>query len=155
MTYQINGLNPDAFAPLFKLDEAELSALGALRVTATADRGFPCRVSLEDAKAGETLILLHYTSHDVQTPYRSAYAIYVRENAHEAARFEDDAPPVFEGRPLGLRAFDADGMLRDAALAMPGEADAKIRGLFSSPDIAYIDAHNAAHGCFAARVERS
>ena len=136
MTYQINGLNPDAFAPLFKLDEAELSALGALRVTATADRGFPCRVSLEDAKAGETLILLHYTS-------------------HEAARFEDDAPPVFEGRPLGLRAFDADGMLRDAALAMPGEADAKIRGLFRSPDIAYIDAHNAAHGCFAARVERS
>lgn len=31
MTYQINGLNPGAFAPLFKLDEAELSALGALR----------------------------------------------------------------------------------------------------------------------------
>ncbi|WP_219895358.1 DUF1203 domain-containing protein [Aquisediminimonas profunda] len=155
MTYQINGLNPDKFAPLFNLDEAELSAHGAMRVTATADRGFPCRVSLEDAKAGETLILLNYTSHDVATPYRSAYAIYVRENAREAARFEDDAPPVFEGRPLGLRAFDADGMLRNAALAMPGEADAKIRGLFSSPDIAYIDAHNAAHGCFAARVERS
>lgn len=155
MTYQINGLNPDEFAPLFNRDEAELSAHGAMRVTATADRGFPCRVSLEDAKAGETLILLNYTSHDVATPYRSAYAIYVRENAREAARFEDDAPPVFEGRPLGLRAFDADGMLRNAALAMPGEADAKIRGLFSSPDIAYIDAHNAAHGCFAARVERS
>lgn len=155
MTYQINGLNPDDFAPLFKLDDSELSARGAKRVTATADRGFPCRVSLEDAKAGETLILLHHTSHDVTTPYRSAYAIYVRENAREAARFADDAPPVFVGRPLGLRGFDGEGMLRDAALALPGEADAKIRGLFSNPDIAYIDAHNAAHGCFAARVERS
>jgi hypothetical protein len=146
MTYQITGLNPNDFAPLFELDEAELSARGARRVTATADRGFPCRVSLEDAKAGETLILLHHTSHDVATPFRSAYAIYVRESANEAARFEDQAPPVFDGRPLGLRAFDSEGMLRDAALAL--------RGLFSNPDIAYIDAHNAAHGCFVARVER-
>jgi Protein of unknown function (DUF1203) len=61
---------------------------------------------------------------------------------------------VFEGRPLGLRGFAADGMLRDARLAAPGEAEAKILDLFANPEIAYIDAHNAAHGCFAARVER-
>lgn len=155
MTYQITGLNPAVFAPLLDLDDSGLAECGAMRVTATSDRGFPCRISLEDARAGETLILLHHTSHDVTTPFRSAYAIYVREGAIQAARFEDEPPPVFAGRPLGLRAFDAHGMLNTAALALPDEADAKIRTLFSNPAIAYIDAHNAAHGCFIARVERS
>jgi hypothetical protein len=68
--------------------------------------------------------------------------------------FIDTVPPVFEGRPLGLRGFDAAGNLRDARLALPGGAESGIRDLFDNPAIAYIDAHNAAHGCFAARVER-
>lgn len=155
MSYRITGLEPTDFAPLFALDDEALAARGAVRLTATADRGFPCRVSLEDARAGETLLLLNHASHDVATPYRSTYAIYVREAADRAARFEDTTPPVFEGRPLGLRAFDADGMLQGAALALPGEADARIRDLFADERIAYIHAHNAAHGCFAARVERA
>ena len=54
-----------------------------------------------------------------------------------------------------LRAFDAEGMLRGATLALTGDADARIRELFDRPEIAYIHAHNAAHGCFAARVERA
>lgn len=154
MTYSIRGLDPESFAPLFALDDAGLAAINARRVTATADRGFPCRISLEDAKAGEELILLHHISHDVATPYRSAYAIYVRPGV-EAATYRDGVPPVFEGRPLALRAFDADGMLQTARLAGPGEADGTIRDLFADDGIAYIDAHNAAHGCFAARIERN
>ncbi|MGE0178901.1 MAG: DUF1203 domain-containing protein, partial [Sphingomonas sp.] len=71
------------------------------------------------------------------------------------ASFTDATPPVFEGRPLGLRGFDADGMLKDARLALAGEADAKIRELFANDEIATIHAHNAAHGCFAARIERN
>src|SRR3546814_5687957 len=79
MTYAITGLDPQPFAPLFAMTDADLAARGARRVTANADRGFPCRISLEDARAGEELILLHHVSHDVATPYRSAYAIYVRQ----------------------------------------------------------------------------
>lgn len=153
MTYAITGLDPAPFAPLFALSDAELAARRAVRVTAAASRGFPCRVSLEDAGEGEELILLHHTSHAVETPYRSAYAIYVRKGA-AAARYVDCLPPVFEGRPLGLRGFDAAGVLRDARLALPGEAEARIGDLLANPAIAYIDAHNAAHGCFAARIER-
>jgi hypothetical protein len=155
MAYRITGLNRHEFEPLFGLDDEVLAARSAMRVTATADKGFPCRISLQDAKAGETLLLLNHTSHDVATPFRSSYAIYVREAAEESAAFEDALPPVFEGRPLGLRAFDGDGMLRNALLAAPGEADSKIRALFADDTVAYIDAHNAAHGCFAARVERA
>lgn len=153
MAYSITGLDPDRFAPLFAMDDAALAARNARRVIATANRGFPCRISLEDARAGEALILLHHISHDVETPYRSAYAIYVRPGV-VAATYRDALPPAFEGRPLALRAFDRDGMLQDARLTGPGEADGAIRDLFADDRIAYIDAHNAAHGCFAARIER-
>jgi Protein of unknown function (DUF1203) len=153
MTYRIEGLKRDDFTALFAMDDMQLAEHKALRVTATGP-GFPCRVSLEDAQAGESLMLLNYTSHDVATPYRSTYAIYVREAALDIAPLVDITPPVFEGRPLGLRAFDKDGMLRNAALALPGQADEKIRALFEAPEIAYIHAHNAAHGCFSVKVER-
>jgi hypothetical protein len=154
MTYRITGLPRADFAHLIGADDATLAAHNACRVTADADRGFPCRISLRDAAKGETLILLHHVSHDVATPYRSAYAIYVREAAAETPPYEGETPPVFEGRPLALRGFDASGHLRDAALPAPGAADAAIRALFARKDIAYIHAHNAAHGCFAARIER-
>ena len=153
MTYRIEGLAPAAFESLFSMNDGELAKCGAKRVIAASSRGFPCRVSLEDAVEGDELILLHHVSHDVATPYRSAYAIYVRKGV-EAASLTDETPPVFEGRPLGLRGFDAKGMLKDALLALPGQADARIRELFANPEIATIHAHNAAHGCFAARIER-
>ncbi|WP_295640140.1 DUF1203 domain-containing protein [Novosphingobium sp.] len=154
MTYSIEGLDPAPFAPLFALDDAALAACGAMRVAASASRGFPCRVSLEDAREGDELILLHHVSHDVPTPYRSAYAIYVRKGVQRAGPWIDATPPVFEGRPIALRGFGADGLLKAATLALPGDADRAIRALLDNAAIAYIDAHNAAHGCFAARIER-
>ena len=155
MTYRITGLSQHSFANLIGANDDTLAQYGAMRVVAGADKGWPCRISLVDAKAGETMILVNHVSHDVATPYRSAYAIYLRERIAEPAEYVNQIPPVFEGRPMAFRAFDADGMLRNAALAMPGEAETKILALFESSEIAYIHAHNAAHGCFAATVERA
>ena len=43
---------------------------------------------------------------------------------------------MFETRVLSLRGFDKDGMMADAILTQPGEADAGIRKLFANPEIA-------------------
>ena len=67
----------------------------------------------------------------------------------------DEAWAAFERRTLSLRAFDDAGMLKEGVLAMPGEADARIRALFGREEIATIHAHNAAYGCFLARIERN
>ena len=155
MTYRIEGLAPQAFRPLFEMSEEALAERGARRVVADAPTGFPCRVSLQDAAPGEALVLVHHVSHDVPTPFRSAYAIYVREAAESPAVFEDETPDYLERRTLGLRGFDSEGMLKDALIALPGEADARIRALLERPDIASIHAHNAAQGCFLARIERN
>lgn len=155
MAYRIEGLNPQAFDRLFAMADAELAAAGAVRVTADAPRGYPCRITLADAAPGDRLVLLNHVSHDVDGPFRTAYAIYVREDATEAAIYADAVPPMLDSRTLGLRGFGADGMLKDALIAAPGEADARIRDLFSRTDIATIHAHNAAQGCFLARIERN
>jgi len=153
MTYRIAGLDPTPFAPLFAMSDAELAAQPARRVIAVADHGFPCRVSLEDARQGEELILLHHVSHPVDTPFRSAYAIFVRRGAARA-EYIDTPPPVFGPRILSLRAVAAGGMVIAARLAQPGEADAAIRDLFAAPEADYILAFNAVAGCFSARIDR-
>lgn len=147
MAYRINGIDPN------KIDSDSASAL-AVRVKATSNLGFPCRVTLEDAEQGEELLLFNHVSHDVQSPYRSSYAVYARVSAAKPAQYTDEVPPVFKGRPLGMRAFGSDAMLKTAGLAMPGDADQTIRSLFELDEVTYIDVHNAAHGCFVARVER-
>ncbi len=152
MAYRITGLDPKPFRPLFSLSDQELEKRGIRRMTVTAKPSFPCRVSLADRDVGETVILLNHLSHDVENPYRASHAIFIADA--EQAQFGDEVPPVFEPRVLSLRAFDAHGMMQDALITQPGEADSGIRTLFDNGAIAYIHAHNAARGCFSARIDR-
>jgi hypothetical protein len=154
MTYRIKGLDPAPYKPLFGLSDEELADRGVVRMTVTTPT-FPCRVSLEDRPIGESVLLLNHVSHDVANPYRASHAIFVAEAADEAAEFVDQVPPVFKARILSLRGFDRQGMMADAILAQPGEADAGIRKLFDNPAIEIIHAHNAVRGCFSARIERA
>lgn len=153
MTYMIQGLRREQFAELFGLDEPELAARGARRVVADGS-GFPCRVSLVDAEPGETLILLNHVSHDVDGPYRASHAILLRERAEQAPAHVDRIPPVFVRRTLSLRGFGANGDLVASRVSRPGEHERSIGELLADPTIDHIDAHNAGHGCFSARIER-
>ena len=155
MVYVVRGLDPTPYQPLFGLSDEELATRGVVRMTVTEKPSFPCRITLEDRDVGETVLLLNHVSHDVANPYRASHAIFVGEGAGAAAKYVDDVPPVFAPRVLSLRGFDSEGMMVEASLAQPGEADAIIRKLFSNPAIATIHAHNATRGCFAARIERN
>lgn len=152
MTYKIQGLDPEPLRPFFVLSDDELEQRGMRRMSVTTKPSFPCRVSLVDREVGEEVILLNHVSHDVANPYRASNAIFVADA--EQAEFIDQLPPVFERRVLSLRGFDEMGMMVEAVLAQPGEADAAIRTLFGNASIAYIHAHNAVRGCFSARIER-
>lgn len=155
MTYRIKGLDPAPYKPLFGLPASELAERGIVRMTVTKKPSFPCRISLTDRDLGEQVLLLNHVSHDVANPYRASHAIFVTEGEEQAAEFVDEVPPVFETRILSLRGFDKDGMMADAILTQPGEADAGIRKLFANPEIETIHAHNAGRGCFSAKIERN
>lgn len=155
MTYRITGIDSAPYRHLFGLADGELASEGIVRMTVTRKPSFPCRVSLRDRDVGESVLLLNHVSHDVANPYRASHAIFVTEGADEPAEFVDAVPPVFEGRVLSLRGFDQHGMMADAILTQPGEADTGIRKLFENPAIETIHAHNAARGCFSAKIERT
>lgn len=154
MTYRVIGLDPEPYRPLFGLPDEELQKRGIVRMTVT-DHGFPCRVSLTDREIGESVLLLNHVSHDVANPYRASHAIFVTEGTEKAAEYVDEVPPAFKPRVLSLRGFDKHGMMAEAILTQPGEADAGIRKLFANPEVETIHAHNATRGCFSARIERN
>lgn len=154
MSYVVRGLDPTPFRPLFGLSDEELAKRGAVRMMVT-DPTFPCRVSLTDRAIGEKVLLLNHVSHDVANPYRATHAIFVTEADEEPAEYLNEVPPVFKSRVLSLRGFDKDGMMADAILTQPGEADTGIRKLFENPEIRTIHAHNATRGCFSAKIERA
>jgi hypothetical protein len=154
MTYRITGLSPEPFSHLIGASDQELARHNAVRMTATTKPGAPCRITLEEAEPGETLILVNHVSHDVANPYRATHAIFVRANAREPATYVGEVPPVFVPRMLSLRAFDANDMMIDAAVTQPGESEEGILRLLANPAVSYIHAHNAGRGCFAARIDR-
>jgi hypothetical protein len=156
MTYAIQGLPVEDFQPLFGLSDAELARRHIVRMTADKDIGFPCRVLLADAKAGDTLLLLNHEYQPAETPYQGRHAIFVNESAMTPARFVDEVPPVLTIRKaISLRGFDEAGMILDADVVPGGEVEDLILKLFENPGIAYIHAHNAGRGCFAARIDRA
>src|SRR3954467_13278915 len=147
MTYRITGLDPAPYRPLFGLSDEDLASRGVTRMIVDAKPSFPCRVSLTDRDTGESMLLVNHVSHDVANPYRASHAIFVTEGAEEPAEYIDQVPPVFEPRVLSLRGFEKDGMMADAILTQPGEAEAGIQRLFENPEIETIHAHNAGRGC--------
>lgn len=155
MSFAVTGLPVEEFRPLFGLDDEALAAKGILRQTAGPDGRYLCRITLEDAAPGDTLLLLNYEDHAAATPFRNAYAIFVNEAARKTRRTVDEVPAVLRGRPIALRVFDESGIKIDAELVLDDTVREAVLRHFQNPAVAYIHAHNAAHGCFAARIERA
>ena len=154
MSFQVRALDKTPFEPLFAMDDAKLAACRALRTTADTSPGFPCRVSLQDAAVGETVILVNYEHQPAETPYRASHAVWVRAGAQTARPAPGDVPQQLRTRTLSLRAFDAQGMIAAADLVDGREVEGLIEVMFADPAIAYIHAHFAKPGYFAARTER-
>ena len=153
MNYTVHGLSPDPFIPLYGLTDDELAKRRTRRVVVDGP-GFPERVELRDAEPGETLLLVNFEHQSADTPYRSSHAIYVREGAAEAWS-GDHLPEVMRKRLLSLRGFSSDGLMVDADVVEGREAEPVIERLFADPAVAYIHAHYARPGCYAARIDRS
>jgi Protein of unknown function (DUF1203) len=154
MAFQIRGLDPSQFGPLFELDDESLARRGMRWMRADAPFGFPCRISLEDAPVGEPLLLLPFTHLDSLSPYRASGPIFVRRGLDRAARFVDELPPYLTKRPLSVRAYDAKDEMVDADVVEGAVAEPLIRRYLSRDDVAYLHVHFARRGCYACRVDR-
>ena len=155
MSFRIQGLPAEDFAPLFALSDEELAARGAVRRIADGRKpGAPCRVSLTDAKAGDELILVNHEHHPVDSPYRMRFAIYVRKG-EETYDEVDAVPEQLRLRKLAVRAWDKDAMMIGHELVDGRELESAIERLLANPAAEYLHIHFASPGCYAAKVERA
>ena len=155
MAFRITGLSPAPFAHLFGLSAEALATHGVQRWVAAEGSRLPDRIEVRDARPGETVLLVNYEHQPADTPYRASHAIFVREGATTAYDAVDEIPEAMRSRMLSLRAFDAGHLMADAELVDGRDAEAAIARLFSQPQVAYLQAHYATRGCYAARIERA
>lgn len=154
MSFLIRGLDPAPFRPLFGLSDTELQLRGARRYAVDQTPGFPDRIELRDLEPGETAILVNFMHQPASTPYQSSHAIFIREGAEAAHDCVATVPPVLARRVISLRAFSEGGDMLDADLADGAALEPLIAKFFDNPDVAYLHAHYAKRGCFAARIDR-
>lgn len=153
--YVVSGWPIAAFRPLFGLDEATLATRGVARVVADASPGYPCRVTLEDADPGETLLLLNLRHLDGDTPYRADGPVFVRESARATRILRDVVPQQVRQRLLSVRAYDAAGWMQDAEVAEGTRLEPLIQRFFDDDRVAFLHVHNARRGCYACRIDRA
>ena len=156
MSFRISSLPVEPFAPLFGLSDEELLKHGARRAIADEKPGFPCRVTLADAEPGESLILLNYQHLAEETsPYRAKGPIFVRESAKSGVALVDEVPDYLARRILSVRAYDEAGMMLDADVVDGKALAPMIDKLLQTVGVAYLHAHFAKRGCYAARIDRA
>jgi hypothetical protein len=145
-TFCVTGIDPT--------DADRLRAAGGIAYVADEKPGFPCRQCLRDAEIGEETILVSYDPFEGSSPYRCSSPIFIHRFACTPFRSED-LPEQLTGRTLSVRGFDDTAMMRDAALIDGTDLENTIAALFDNGDIKYLHLHNAARGCWAAKVARS
>ncbi len=154
INFQIQALRNTDFSHLFNLSDKELKKINAFKITVVEHPGYPCRISLEDAKIGETIIALPYMHHDVNSPYRSSGPIFIRQNCLSVNLATNEIPAVLNNRELSLRAYNKHSLMIDALTSKGKEVKQNIVNLLSNSNVAYIHIHNANPGCYSCRVER-
>lgn len=154
-SFRLSGLDPAPFESLFLLDDAELARRGARRMHADAPATYPCRVTLEEADAGDELLLLPFEHQPANSPYRASGPIFVRRGQRRRVLPPGSLTPYVTKRLMSVRAYDAAHMIVDAGVCEGVAAGDEIRRLFARADVAYIHLHNARRGCFSCRVDRA
>jgi hypothetical protein len=99
---------------------------------------------------------MNFEHQPAATPFRASHAIFVNETAAETARYVDEIAPALAAREhISLRAFDEGGMILDAEVAPGADLAPAIERLLGRADVAYLHAHYAGMGCYAARIDRA
>lgn len=155
MSFRLSGLAPTPFTHLFALDDASLARHGMRRVIADSDWGYPCRVGLEDARAGQELLLLPWAHLAGATPYRASGPVFVRRDARQRVLAPGEVPAYVSRRLISLRAYDSAWMMVDATVCEGGEVAGELKRMFGDAAVACVHLHNARRGCYSCVAHRA
>lgn len=155
MTFQIHALPAEDYAPLFDLNDDELSARNAIRTTVKSTPGYPCRVSMRDADIGEAIILTNHQHQPANSPYQSSHAVYVTQGAVQATPAVGEVPDMIRSRLISLRMFSDADMIVDGDVLEGADLGERLTRAFTDEEVAYCHIHFAKRGCFAGKATRA
>ncbi|WP_297798265.1 DUF1203 domain-containing protein [uncultured Eudoraea sp.] len=154
MNFKIQALKNQEFELLFQLSDFELEKLGIKRMIVDENPGYPCRVSLEDAKIGEEVILVPYDFHKTNSPYQSRGPIFVRKGIVTRVFENNEIPIMLNHRLLSYRGYDKYGFMKEAVTEKGENLKSVIENIFKNTEIEYIHIHNASPGCYNCEVRK-
>jgi len=154
-SFVVKALQKEELSIFSKLSDRELANRSAHWIRADTNPGYPCRVSLVDAEVGERVLAFSFCHHDVNSPYRSAGPIFIREKAETARLKINHIPKMLRHRLLSLRAYGSDNMMIGAEVLEGVDLEDGIDRLFESDKVEFLHIHNANPGCFNCAVYRA
>ena len=153
--FLIKALTIDSFNELILKNNDELKLADAAWLNVDAEPGYPCRVSLMDAKIGERVLALSFCHNDVNSPYKASGPIFVRENALTVKLNINEVPKMLRHRLLSVRAYNSQKLMIGAQVTQGIELESAIGKQFQNRRVEYIHIHNANPGCFNCSVYRA
>ena len=149
-----SALKSEKFSEYFNMSTSELSSVGAYTFTADKSPCYPCRVSLQDAKVGETVLAITHEHHAVSGPYRSSGPIFVRKNADTVVCSKNTIPDMLLHRALSVRAYDSESLMIAADTISGKDLEVTLSNQLLNESVEYIHIHNSGAGCFNCMVTR-
>lgn len=146
--FLIQPLHDDDLTRLWQLSKTELATQNAQRIEVGSKPSYPCRISLEDAEIGETVIGVPYTFNKSKSFYQASGPIFMRQNVSPYRSKRGHVPTMLLSRLLSLRSYCVDGYLQTAEV-IPGN---KLADYLAEPErfstTHYVHIHNARTGCY-------
>jgi len=107
----VKALDHNLFAKYFAMSSAELESCGAYLFVADKNPFYPCRVSLQDAKIGETVLAIRYEHHPVKGPYGSTGPIFIRKGVKTVRPETNEVPAMLRHRLLSVRGYNSESLM--------------------------------------------
>jgi len=153
--FKIKAIDKHNFSELLNLNGQELEKYKAKWITADKNPGYPCRVSLLEAKVNERVLAVPFIHHDVDSPYHASGPIFIRKNAEMAELEVNEIPEILRQRLLSVRAYNNQKIMIHAEILQGKELETGIRRQLLNNEVEYLHIHNANPGCFNCSVHRA
>ncbi|HEL3180384.1 TPA: DUF1203 domain-containing protein [Stenotrophomonas maltophilia] len=152
--WYLGGLDHRPFQHLFEKNDTALATLGIQRRWAGDGGGHPCRISLSDPPSGSELLLLSHVHLPLHSPYHASGPIFVQRGVTRCVLPPGVVPSYVQRRMISVRAYDRSALMLGARVCAGSEVAAQLDVLFANAAVAFVQLHNAAHGCFSCQADR-
>jgi hypothetical protein len=114
----------------------------------------PCRSCLRISKAPEELMLLSYQPLPDTNPYAEIGPIFI--HAYACTPYDSpDFPADFLERELVVRAYNLEGRIDDAVVAVPGEAERAAADFLRTDRITEVHVRHRSYTCYDFKIVRA